>query len=96
MATPERKLTNPKEIGERGEQIYEKKYKDEYEARHKGKFAAIEVYSEQAFVAETPERALDEGRKAVPEGVFHLIRVGSPGAFRVSYTSDANVDWLFQ
>lgn len=96
MASPERRLTNPKDIVERGEEIYQKKYKQDYEARLIGKFVAIEVYSEQAFEGDSPKQVLDKAVKAIPNGVFHLIKVGSPGAFRVSYTSHANVDWLFQ
>lgn len=96
MVSPDRKLTSPKEIGERGENIYDTKYKKDFEARHMGKFVAIEVYSEQSFVADTAKEALDKATSAIPDGVFHLIKVGSPGVFRVSYTSHANVDRLFQ
>ncbi|MDA2912943.1 hypothetical protein MYX77_03105 [Acidobacteriia bacterium AH_259_A11_L15] len=96
MASPDRKLTNPKEIGKRGEEIYESKYKQTFEAEHIGKFVAIEIYSQRAFVDETPGQVLEKAQKEMPDGLFHLIKVGSPGAFRLSYTSDADTDWLFR
>ncbi len=90
-------LNNPKAIAEKGEKIYEEHFKKEFEAKHMGKFAAIEVLGGKAFVDELPEGALKTARQEIPNGLFHLIRIGSPGAFRVSYTlSDANVDWFSQ
>ncbi len=89
-------ITSPKHIAERGEEIYRTKYKASYEEEHWGKYVAIDVLTEHAYVDETPEGALEKARTAAPRGLFHLIRVGSPGAFRVSYTNDTSVDWLFQ
>lgn len=88
-------LSNPKAIADRGEAIYLKKYKDAYEAEKLGKFVAIDVVSEHAYVGDSPDEALELARKEAPKGLFHLIKVGSPGAFRVSYTSDAKLDWVF-
>ena len=87
---------NPKAIVEAGERIYRDKYQKEYEANHRGKFLAIDVQTEEAYLGDTSEEPLRAGRNVSPKGIFHLVRVGSPGAFRVSYTSNANVDWLFQ
>ena len=95
MASPHRRLTHPKEIGERGEQIYEK-HKQDLETHHMAKFVAIEVHSEKYFVADTGKEAVETAANEIPGGVFHLIKIGSPGVFRVSHTSHANVDWLFQ
>lgn len=90
-------ITNPKVAAERGEKIYNEKYKPAFEAEHYGKFVAIDVMTEQAPVADSPEEAIDLARKANPKGIFHLVKVGSVGAFRVSYTSpNTNLDWLFQ
>jgi len=89
-------ISNPKEAAERGERIYNTKYKDAFENEHYGKFVAIDVTTEKAYVADSAESAFELGRNANPKGVFHLVKVGSTGAFRVSYTSNANLDWLFQ
>jgi len=80
-------LANPTEIAQRGEKIYDEKYRKEYEKKHHGRFVAIDVKSEAIYVADTPEAALEDGRKKSPSGVFYLMRVGFPGVFRVGYTS---------
>lgn len=89
-------ISNPREAAERGEKIYNDKYKSAFEAEHYGKYVAIDINAEEAYVADSPEDAITSARKSRPQGVFHLVKVGSTGAFRVSYTSNANMDWLFQ
>ncbi|MDX6444570.1 MAG: hypothetical protein QOH71_1644 [Blastocatellia bacterium] len=90
-------ISNPKVAAERGEKIYNEKYKTAFEAEHYGKFVAIDVMTDKAYVADSPEEAIELARKENPKGIFHLVKVGSTGAFRVSYTtSNANLDWLFQ
>lgn len=89
-------LSNPKAMADRGEAIYREKYKAAYEAEHLGKFVAIDVKSEHAYMGDSPDDALELARKEAPTGLFHLIKIGSPGAFRVSYSSDAKLDWIFR
>jgi hypothetical protein len=93
--TMDQQISNPKQIAEKGEEIY-KKYQVAYEKEHAGKFVAIDVKSEKLYVAETAVEALQSARAAAPLGLFHLIKVGAPGAFRVSYTANDSVDWLFR
>jgi hypothetical protein len=88
--------SNPKEIAEAGERIYDEKYRAQYEAEHMGKFVAININSGHATLADTPEEALREAKAADPSGLLHLIRVGSAGAFRVSYTQHGDNDWLYR
>jgi hypothetical protein len=89
-------LNNPKAIAEAGERIYASKYKAAYEAQHNGKFAVINVAKENAFVGTTPEEAFELARKDDPAGIFHLVRVGSAGAFQNSYQyRHGTQDWLF-
>jgi hypothetical protein len=95
MAEISLSLSNPKAVVEAGERIYKEKYQRDFEAAHLGKFAVIEVKTGKAYLGDTPEDAFENGRKGAPEGVFHLIKVGSPGAYRVSYAGSAS-DWLFQ
>ncbi len=80
---------NPQEIAERGENIYNKKFRQKYEKKHWGLFVVIEVVSEEAYLGDTPEKAVEEARHEAPNGVFHLIKVGTPDAFRVSYNPAA-------
>jgi len=91
-------LTTPKAIAELGEKIYRDRYKEPYERDHPGKFVAIDVTTQKAYIDQTPEAVLEAARKDSPEGLFHLIQVGFPGAFRVSYTTHANEDmeWVFR
>ena len=89
-------MNNPKAIASAGERIYADKFKAQYEAMHKGKFAVINVGKENAFIGNTPEEAFDLARKDDPAGIFHLVRVGFAGAFQISYQYRYGTkDWLF-
>jgi hypothetical protein len=77
--------TDPNTIAERGNQIYATKYQQAYEAEHPGQYIAIDVQSEEAIVAPTPEDALRAARSKNESSMFHLIKIGSPGVFRVGY-----------
>jgi hypothetical protein len=47
------------------------------------------------FVADHPEDAFQSAREALPGGRFHLILVGFPGAFQISYAHiPSGPDWL--
>ena len=89
-------LSNPKAVVEKGEEIYDQKYRAEFEKLHHGKFVLIEVKSGEAFLGDSPEDVYKDAAEKTTGGVFHLIRVGSPGAFRVSYSSShhADADWF--
>ena len=89
-------FNNPRLIAERGERIYSDNFRVSFEREHLGKFVAIDVTTEKAYLGDTPEEAYGAGRKSSPAGVFHLIRVGSPGAYKVSYTSNGAMDWVFR
>lgn len=91
-----KQFANPQEIAEAGQKIYDTKFRANYESKHSGYFVAVDVTTEQAFVAQQPEEALRQAQVASPKGIFHLIKIGSSGAFRVSYNSHASSDWLFR
>jgi hypothetical protein len=80
---------NPHEIAAKGSDIYDRKYRTEFERLHHGQFAAIDIDSEAAYVGELPEKALSKARTASPEGLFYLVRVGSSGAFKSSRLTHA-------
>lgn len=88
-------FANPKDIAEAGESIYKEKYRDDYEEKYPAQFVAIDVETKGAFVDILPEKAMEKGRKVNPVGLFHLMKIGASGAFRMSYVSDARSDWLF-
>lgn len=89
--------TDPKTIADRGAQIYAAKYQDTYEAEYHGQYAAIDIQSEEAFVSPTPEGALRTAQAKNPRSMFHLIKIGSPGVFRVGYSASGarRGDWIF-
>jgi hypothetical protein len=81
-----------REIAAKGLDIYERKYRAEFEEQYNGAFAAIDISSEAIFLADLPEDALSKARAASPEGLFFLLRVGSPGAFkRLSLTREVGI-----
>lgn len=77
-------VSSMQRIADMGEKIYVEKYKDRLEKESGGHFAAIDVLSGNAYVGEFPELAIEKAQKESPTGVFHLIRIGSPGAFKSS------------
>jgi hypothetical protein len=88
--------SNPAKIGEKGNAIYQQKYQADYERLHPGKYVAIDVTSEEAFLADTPEEAVKLLQERNPKSFFHLIKIGSPGVFKVGYSVRNERDWLFQ
>lgn len=85
----------PQVIAEKGERIYKDKFQEEYERKYPGKFLAIDITSEQVFLADTPEEAIQEAQAVNRTGYFHLIKIGSSGVYRVGYTSGVYGDWIF-
>jgi hypothetical protein len=70
----------------RGERIYRKRFMADYEQSFPGMYVVIEVNSERSFLAENPETALREAMTALPDGRFHLIKVGAQAVFKVGYS----------
>ena len=92
MTDDTKALDTPERIAEAGERIYAERHKARLEAESRGYFAAINVLTGEVYVAQFPEQALEKARKAAPNGVFHLIRVGAPGTFKVS-SGSRHVFW---
>ena len=90
------KFTNPKAVAEAGEKLYADKYRAEFEEKYRGQFVAIDVSTGLAYRGALPEDALRAARQDSPTGIFHLIKIGELGAYRVSYSADAKLDWLFR
>lgn len=87
------RLNDPAKIAEAGEKIYVERYKQQLEAKHMGEFVCIDVLTGDSYINRFPERALAAARDAAPSGVFHLIRIGSTGAFKVSYATRRDGWW---
>jgi len=76
------KLT-PDEIVRRGEEIYNEKFREEYEKKYHDSFVVIDIETGKIYRSQTPEKAFVTARTNAPGGVFCLLRVGSPDAFRM-------------
>jgi hypothetical protein len=93
MPTISRLLDSPEKIADEGERLYAERYKAQLEKDHVGHFTAIDVTTGHAYTAEFPELALEDARRQAPNGIFHLIRIGAPGAFKVSLGIAGNAFW---
>lgn len=87
---------SPQVLAQKGEDIYNKKFRKEYEEKYQGKFVAIDITTEKPFLADTPEEALQKAQIESPDGFYHLLKVGSTGVYRLGYTSSTSGDWLFR
>ena len=86
--------TDVDRIAQQAQQIYKRNFQEEYESRYGGKFVVIDIRQGKAYLGEFAEDALQKARARAPYGVFHLIRVGSPGAFRMRHaTSESSVNY---
>ena len=76
-------------IARRAQEIYDKSLKKELEPEQSGKFVVVDVSSGYHYVADFAEDAIRDARKDRPYGIFHLIRIGAPGAFKVSHVASS-------
>ena len=99
MSSNRQPFLNPATIAERGQKIYNEQYREEMERHQRDCFVAVNVRTEEASVGDTPEAALEEGKRKDPNGLFHLVRVGYPslysGGAMTSHVG-ANQDWIFE
>ena len=87
MATPKAALDSPSSIAKEGQRIYEEKYKADLEQAHFGEYIAIDVLTGDYYIDKFPEMAIETAQDKATHGIFHLIRIGSPSAFKASFGS---------
>ncbi|MFI5201878.1 MAG: hypothetical protein ACHQNE_05795 [Candidatus Kapaibacterium sp.] len=75
--------SHPEQIVARAEEIYARKFKKEFENKHRGKFAVIDITTEKAYLGDFSGDALQSALKDSPHGIFHLIRIGSRAAHKM-------------
>lgn len=66
-------------IAEEGANIYEA-IRFRYEPIHNGKFLAIDIESKEVFLANTSSEAVELARKAYPNRVFYVVKIGFSAA----------------
>ena len=80
-----------KELANKGQEVYERRYKKKFEKSHQGQFVVIDVFTEDFYLGATPEEAAEKARDDRKGGFFHLIRIGFDGAYRMgTLLSDAD------
>jgi hypothetical protein len=79
--TADLELPDPNEMAATGKRIYREKYQADFEARYPGKIVAIDLTTQQAFVAQSMREAGERGRKACPDSLFYFLKVGAPAVF---------------
>jgi hypothetical protein len=64
-----------------GERIYANVYQRSFESKYQGQFAAVDVKSGAAYVAQYPEQAIEKAMNSHSDASLHLVCIGSPSAF---------------
>lgn len=83
--TAETTLDDPRSVAIEGERIYAQRYRSDFEQRFADQFAAIDIRSGCAYVGVFAEDAMREALAASDEGVLHLVHIGSPSAYQMSF-----------
>ena len=76
-------LSHQDSIVSRGEEIYARKYKADYEPLYRGKFVAIDIDTEKAYINDFSGGAIMAALHDSPQGIFHLIRIGFRAAHKL-------------
>lgn len=71
-------------LAESGQRLYGERLHELLEPSQAGRYVAIEPISGSYFLSDTGTEALLEARRALPEAVFYLARVGYPAADTLS------------
>lgn len=85
-------MHNPKDLerlAEKGESIYQEKYKDECERDHMGRFVAINTENGEAFIADDGLDALRALDAKCPNAPGHMVRVGHQGVTSIGFSDNA-------
>lgn len=72
--------TRLKKLVSQGEEIYSGKLKKKFLPRDKGKYAAIDIESEDYFIGNTLLEAIKKAKEKYPTRKFHLVRIGHKAA----------------
>lgn len=62
-------------VADRGEQLYQDLYQNEYETKFGGQYVVIEVLTKCAYVADSAAAAVMKAKANAPDGLFHLIKI---------------------
>jgi hypothetical protein len=83
VSTLKKEHTEADALVESGQRLYDERLRGLLEPDHNGEFVAIEPDTGHYFLGDSGLTALRSGRKALPDKLFYLLRVGSEAAYRV-------------
>lgn len=90
----DQEILNPAQIAEKGEEIYKAKLRTLLEPKENGRFVAIDVVSEDYFLGDTIIEAVNKAREKYRDRIFHTIRVGYQGVFKMGgYAKNPRHGW---
>jgi hypothetical protein len=72
------------DLVESGQSLYDERLRELLEPSQAGRYVAIEPVSGEYFLGDTGTEALLDARRALPEAIFYLARVGYPTADTLS------------
>ncbi|MDD2785570.1 MAG: hypothetical protein PHS79_01600 [Patescibacteria group bacterium] len=78
-------MLTPEQIASKGEKIYQEKLRAILEPKENGRFVMIEVLSGEYFLGDSILDALKKARVKYPDSIFHTIKVGYEGVFKMGY-----------
>lgn len=81
MSNPFHKLSaaEVQKIAEEGSRIYDS-IKSQYEPEHKGEFMAIDIESQEVFIADTNSEVVEKAKGKYPDKVFYVVKIGYSAA----------------
>lgn len=83
-------IQDSQELARQAERIYEQQLQAMLEQSHRDDFVAIEPCSGDFFLGRTLSEAIDAARRAHPEHLPSVLRVGHRTALRIAKLPDAN------
>ncbi len=86
-------LLTPEQVAEMGAKIYDSKLKSILEPEKNGNFVVIDVISGEYFLSATLLEALEKARAKYKDRLFHSIRIGYPGVFKLGTYSSSLYGW---
>ena len=86
------KQANIQKIAEEGTRIYEE-IKSKYEPAQNWKFLAIDVDSKDVYLADSTAEAVESARKAHPNKVFYVVKIGFDSVETLANYFSLNQTW---
>lgn len=79
---------NSLDVAKRAKAIYEERLKSTFEATHRNEFLTIEPDSGDYFLGSTMREAIDAARKAHPDRISFVMRIGHAAVVEIGGIAD--------